>query len=58
VGDGVGVAVGLSVTAASVDAAEVAGAAVGARDGGLEHPVTSRSARKRYARFKVRIDGA
>ena len=58
VGDGVGVTVGLSVTRATVDEVEVAGAGVVAGDGGPEHPVTTRSARKRHARDKVRIDGA
>ena len=57
-GDGVGVTVGLSVTRASVDAGEVAGAVVEARGGGPEQPTVSSTARKRNARTKVRIDGA
>jgi len=57
VGEGVGVTVGLSVTRASVDAGEVAGAAVAARGGGVEQPAV-RSAMNRNARIKVRIDGA
>ena len=57
-GEGVGVTVGLGVTRASVDAVAVAGAVVEARGGGLEQPAVSRSARKRNARTKVRIDGA
>jgi len=58
VGDGVPVTVGLGVTRASVDAGEVAGAVVEARGGDPEQPAKSRSARKRSARAKVRIDGA
>jgi len=52
------VTAGLGVTSATADAVGVAGAAVGARDAGPEHAVTSSSARKKYARSKVRIDGA
>ncbi len=54
----VGGSVGLSDTRAAGDAVEVADAAGPARGEDPEHAVTSRSPRRKYARGKVRIDGA